>query len=251
LTHSNPPHTPPPPQYLLLTLSSGCEPKNRLYYLALDGLPRGEDGVLDLAVFDRRKGADATPLPIVKLVDDFEASWDYVANVGSVFTFQTNYQAPRNRCGGGGLGENAPQAGAGKGVCGEVSARSKNVRAATATASRALASSHSHVLSASPLAAPLSLSFLPPFSLLRTDIATPSPPSSWEVVIPEHPEDLLQWASALAGDALVVCWLRNVCSVLELRSLESGSLVRNIPLPGLGSVASFSGAWTGEREMEK
>jgi len=123
LTHSNPPHTPPPPQYLLLTLSSGCEPKNRLYYLALDGLPRGEDGVLDLAAFDRRKGVDATPLPIVKLVDDFEASWDYVANVGSVFTFQTNYQAPRNRCEGGGLGESAPQAGAGKRVCGEVSAR--------------------------------------------------------------------------------------------------------------------------------
>ena len=125
------------------------------------------------------------------------------------------------------------------------------MRAATATASRALASSPSHVLSASPPAAPLSHSFLPPFSLLRTDIAPPSPPSSWEVVIPEHPEDLLQWASALAGDALVVCWLRNVCSVLELRSLESGSLVRNIPLPGLGSVASFSGAWTGEREMDK
>ena len=91
-----------------------------------------------------------------------------------------------------------------------------------------------------------SLPPLPPLrhhhhSLMRTDLSTPSPPDTWDVVIPEHPTDLLQWASALKGDALVVCWLRNVCSVLELRSLETGELVRDIPLPGLGSVASFSG----------
>jgi prolyl oligopeptidase len=76
---------------------------------------------------------------------------------------------------------------------------------------------------------------------MRADLSTPSPPDTWDVVIPEHSTDLLQWASALKGDALVVCWLRNVCSVLELRSLETGELVRDIPLPGLGSVASFSG----------
>ena len=79
-------------------------------------------------------------------------------------------------------------------------------------------------------------------SLLRTDITKVSPPGTWAEVIPQHPADLLQWASALKGDALVVCWLRNVCSTLELRSLETGELTRTIPLPGLGSVASFCGA---------
>ena len=38
-------------------------------------------------------------LPVVKLVDGLEASWDYVANEGTTFTLQTNYKAPRCRCG--------------------------------------------------------------------------------------------------------------------------------------------------------
>lgn len=37
-------------------------------------------------------------LPVVKLVDSLEASWDYVANEGTTFTLQTNYKAPRCRC---------------------------------------------------------------------------------------------------------------------------------------------------------
>jgi hypothetical protein len=37
------------------------------------------------------------PLPLVKLVDDFSASWDYVANDGEAFTFKTNLDAPRYR----------------------------------------------------------------------------------------------------------------------------------------------------------
>lgn len=41
----------------------------------------------------------STPLPLVKLVDDFSASWDYVANDGPAFTFKTNLDAPRYRCG--------------------------------------------------------------------------------------------------------------------------------------------------------
>lgn len=87
----------PPHSWLLLTLSSGCEPTNRLYYLDLASLPRDDQGTLDLGAYDRRKGDAAKELPIVKLVDNFEASWDYVANEGAVFTFHTNYKAPRNR----------------------------------------------------------------------------------------------------------------------------------------------------------
>jgi prolyl oligopeptidase len=90
-------HSTHPSDYLLLTLSSGCEPTNRLYYVDLKALPRDKAGVLGLATYDRRKGESATPLPIVKLVDNFEASWDYVANEGPVFTFHTNFEAPRNR----------------------------------------------------------------------------------------------------------------------------------------------------------
>lgn len=38
-----------------------------------------------------------------------------------------------------------------------------------------------------------------------------------------------------------MCWLHDVASVLQLRSLATGGLVKSIPLPGLGSVRSFSG----------
>lgn len=37
------------------------------------------------------------PLPVVKLVDNFDASWDLVANDGEAFTFKTNLDAPRYR----------------------------------------------------------------------------------------------------------------------------------------------------------
>lgn len=40
----------------------------------------------------------AKPLPVVKLVDNFDASWDYVANDGEAFTLKTNLDAPRYRC---------------------------------------------------------------------------------------------------------------------------------------------------------
>lgn len=37
------------------------------------------------------------PLPLTKLVDDFAAQWEYVANEGTTFTFKTNLSAPRYR----------------------------------------------------------------------------------------------------------------------------------------------------------
>lgn len=36
---------------------------------------------------------------MVKLVDNFEASYDYVANEGDTFYFMTNLDAPRYRWG--------------------------------------------------------------------------------------------------------------------------------------------------------
>jgi len=58
-----------------------------------------------------------------------------------------------------------------------------------------------------------------PLPILRTD--------------PFHPP-------APQGDALVTCHLRDVHSVLQLRSLASGAVVRELELPGIGSVSSFS-----------
>ncbi|BDA42115.1 Prolyl endopeptidase [Coccomyxa sp. Obi] len=165
-------------RYLLLSLSAGCEPTNRLYYGDINALPRSAStGALDLTLYDRSAPVGVRPLPLTKLVDNFEAQWSYVANEGTSFTFKTNLAAPRYR-------------------------------------------------------------------LVRTDIAAPGHPKTWPDVIQEHERDLLQWASALKGDIMAVCWLRDVASVLQLSSLGSGQLLKSIPLPGLGSVRSFSGRRT-------
>jgi prolyl oligopeptidase len=81
----------------------------------------------------------------------------------------------------------------------------------------------------------------PRYRVVQTDLTAPGEPETWRDVIPQHHKDLLQWASALKGDSLVVCYLRDVRSALELRSLATGNLRAVLPLPGIGSVAGFSG----------
>lgn len=72
-------------QYLLLSIRVGCDPVNRLYYYDLTNLSE------DLIAL---KGSNFT-LPHIKLVDNFDAQYQYVANDGPVFTFLTNRSAPR------------------------------------------------------------------------------------------------------------------------------------------------------------
>jgi prolyl oligopeptidase len=43
------------------------------------------------------------------------------------------------------------------------------------------------------------------------------------------------------GDALLVTYLRDVASVLQLRSLSTGVLLRELPMPGYGSVKEVCG----------
>lgn len=60
--------------YLILRVWHGTDPRNRFYYRALAG-----DG------------------PVVRLLDDFDARYDFVGNDGSTFFFDTNFDAPRGR----------------------------------------------------------------------------------------------------------------------------------------------------------
>eukprot|EP00983_Pelagomonas_calceolata_P083526 1156183-Pelagomonas_calceolata.AAC.8 len=39
--------------------------------------------------------------------------------------------------------------------------------------------------------------------IVKTDVARPTPPSSWQDLVPEHEKDVLKGALALKGDALV------------------------------------------------
>lgn len=52
---------------------------------------------LDFGPYDLRTHPKA--LPVVKLVDNFDAQYEYVTNEGTEFTFQTNLKAPLYRSG--------------------------------------------------------------------------------------------------------------------------------------------------------
>ncbi|GLC56852.1 hypothetical protein PLESTB_001156200 [Pleodorina starrii] len=73
------------------------------------------------------------------------------------------------------------------------------------------------------------------------DINSAGPPSSWPDHVPQHDKDVLKGVLALKGDKMVVRYLRNVAAALQLRSLSSGALLRELSLPGLGSVGALSG----------
>ena len=54
-------------RYLLISVGSGCEPANQLWYVDLDTLPRGSDGALDLKSFDHfAKGGRKLPVKKVQ-----------------------------------------------------------------------------------------------------------------------------------------------------------------------------------------
>ena len=48
-------------------------------------------------------------------------------------------------------------------------------------------------------------------------------------------------AGVVQGDVLLVCYVADVASKLQIHSLATGSKERDIPLPGIGSVTSFGG----------
>ncbi|KAK1805637.1 hypothetical protein P4O66_019917, partial [Electrophorus voltai] len=79
-------------RYVLLSIREGCDPVNRLWYCDLDTVPDG------ITARPYRLSAVSVPtglLPWVKLIDNFDAEYEYVTNEGTVFTFKTNLDAPR------------------------------------------------------------------------------------------------------------------------------------------------------------
>ncbi|GAB2289272.1 hypothetical protein Dimus_023577 [Dionaea muscipula] len=146
-------------KYLLLYTSDGCEVKNKVYYLNLSALPNGLEGL--------RGGIGL--LPFKKLVDKFEASYHAIANDDTVFTFQTNKDAPR-------------------------------------------------------------------YKLVRVDLREPS---VWTEVIPESDKDVLESACAVNNNQLLVNYLADVKCVVQIRDLETGSFLHQLPID-IGSVDDIS-----------
>ncbi|KAK2078881.1 hypothetical protein QBZ16_002571 [Prototheca wickerhamii] len=79
----------------------------------------------------------------------------------------------------------------------------------------------------------------PRYRIQRVDVAAARP--EWSDLVAEHPEHLLQWAAQVGPDKLVTAYLCNVQAQLKVRDLASGKALADIELPGIGSIAGFSG----------
>ena len=128
------------------------------YYCDISTLPGGIEGC-------REKES----LPFVKLIDNFDAMYQAVANDDTVFTFLTNKDAPK-------------------------------------------------------------------YKLVRVDLREPN---TWTEIIPQSENDVLDSAVAVNGNQLVVSYMSDCKHVLQLRDLQSGSLLHNLPI-SIGSVDDVS-----------
>ncbi|KAL0268493.1 UNVERIFIED_CONTAM: hypothetical protein PYX00_010417 [Menopon gallinae] len=79
----------------------------------------------------------------------------------------------------------------------------------------------------------------PNYRLIKINFDHPEE-KNWTTLIPEHPEDVLEWACPVNKDKLVVCYIQHVKNILQYRELSNGSLIHNFPLE-VCSVVGFSG----------
>ncbi|XP_062520515.1 prolyl endopeptidase-like [Corticium candelabrum] len=141
--------------YLVLGIYEGCDPVNRLYYC-------------DLTLLSGIKGI----LPFVKLVDNFDAEYEYICNDGTLFTFKTNLNAPR-------------------------------------------------------------------YKLINIDFNKPEM-EHWSDKVAEHEKDVLEWATGINQNRLVLCYLSDVKNVLQLHDMSTSKHLITFPLE-VGTVCGFSG----------
>ncbi len=135
-------------RYLIIHVWQGSERKNRIYY----------------------KDLSAKDAPVVKLLDDLDASYNFIDNDGSTFWFQTDLAAPRNK-------------------------------------------------------------------IIAIDVTKPER-QNWRVVVPEA-SDKLEGVGTI-NNMFVASYLKDAQTRVKLFSLD-GKLVREVDLPGIGSVGGFTG----------
>jgi prolyl oligopeptidase len=135
-------------RYLIIHVSQGTAEENRIYYKDLS-----------------RPDAE-----VVKLLDDFDASYGFLGNEGGVFYFQTDLAAPRGR-------------------------------------------------------------------IIAIDTARPER-GAWKEIVPEGPDALEQ--AGIVGGRIVARYLRDARAAVRIHEMN-GAVVRDVQLPGIGSVRGFGG----------
>ncbi|PFH34745.1 prolyl endopeptidase [Besnoitia besnoiti] len=148
-------------RYLVCSVFESCGPKNQIWIADLDEakMAGGADDY------------DFTKLKWQKIVENFEAGYEYVTNDDDKFVFLTNKDAPR-------------------------------------------------------------------YKLITVNLRNPGE-ASWQTLVEEKP-DLLEWAVVVDGNKLLLHYMHDVASALEVRDLHTAETLGKIPLP-LGTVSGVSG----------
>ncbi|MGH8855616.1 MAG: prolyl oligopeptidase family serine peptidase, partial [Telluria sp.] len=141
-------HTTDDGRYLVITTTKGTAPKYRVSYK-------------DLSKPDAK---------VVDLIDNFDAGYTFIDNVGSVFYFSTDRKAPKKR-------------------------------------------------------------------IIAIDVSKPQE-SNWKVIVPESADTLA--GADIINNQLVLKYLKDARSVVRVHDLK-GKMVREVALPGIGSVGGLSG----------
>lgn len=63
---------------------------------------------------------------------------------------------------------------------------------------------------------------------------------NWQTVVAEHESDVLDWARCVDNDKIVLCYIQDVKSTLQVNSLKDGKLISTFNLD-IGTVVSLSG----------
>ncbi|RZF34975.1 hypothetical protein LSTR_LSTR010067 [Laodelphax striatellus] len=79
----------------------------------------------------------------------------------------------------------------------------------------------------------------PNYRLVKINFENPAE-ENWTTAIAEHEKDVLDWAAAVNQNQLVLCYIHDVKSILQLHDLSSGKLLKAFPLE-MGCISGYSG----------
>ncbi|XP_077296032.1 prolyl endopeptidase isoform X1 [Arctopsyche grandis] len=79
----------------------------------------------------------------------------------------------------------------------------------------------------------------PNYRLINIDLSKPEE-ENWTVLVPEHELNVLDWVGCVNNDRLIIHYIKDVKSVLQIHDLLTGDLIKTLPLD-VGTVTGFSG----------
>ncbi|EDW12323.2 prolyl endopeptidase [Drosophila mojavensis] len=79
----------------------------------------------------------------------------------------------------------------------------------------------------------------PNYRVIIIDFENPAE-ENWETLIPEHEKDVLDWVKCVNEDKILLCYIRDVKTILQANSLRTGELIRQFDLD-IGTIVGTSG----------